>query len=46
MMRHLRDRGLLTTCCGDITGSTVAAEVRIDAVKANEATPMCSTGHW
>jgi len=38
MIKHLRDRGLLAACWGDITGSTVAAEVRIDAVKANEAT--------
>lgn len=38
MVRHLRDRGLITACWGDINGSTVAAEVRIDGVKANEAT--------
>ncbi len=37
MIRHHRGRGLVTTCWGDITGSAVAAEVRIDAVKANEA---------
>ncbi|BBX34852.1 DUF2510 domain-containing protein [Mycolicibacterium mageritense] len=37
MIRHLQSRGLLTACWGDITGSTVAAEVRIDGVKANEA---------
>ena len=37
MIRHLADRGLLTACWGDITGSSVAAEVRIDGVKANEA---------
>lgn len=38
MIRHLQDRGLLTACWGDITGSAVAAEVRIDGVKSNEAT--------
>lgn len=37
MIRHLEDRGLVTACWGDITGSAVAAEVRIDGVKANEA---------
>lgn len=37
MIRHLQGRGLVTACWGDITGSAVAAEVRIDAVKANEA---------
>jgi len=37
MIRHLADRGLVTACWGDITGSSVAAEVRIDGVKANEA---------
>jgi hypothetical protein len=37
MIRHLEARGLATACWGDITGSAVAAEVRIDAVKANEA---------
>ena len=44
MIRHLRDRGLLTTCWGDITGSAVAAEVRIDAIKANVATPAVLDG--
>jgi hypothetical protein len=38
MISHLRGRGLLAACWGDITGSAVAAEVRIDAIKANEAT--------
>lgn len=37
LVRYLGDRGLVTACWGDITGSPVAAEVRIDAVKANEA---------
>ncbi len=39
LVRHLHERGLVTACWGDITGSAVAAEVRIDGVKANEATP-------
>ncbi|WP_454561296.1 hypothetical protein [Mycobacterium haemophilum] len=38
MIKHLERRGLITACWGDITGSAVAAEVRIDGVKANEAT--------
>jgi hypothetical protein len=38
MVKHLETRGLITACWADITGSAVAAEVRIDAVKANEAT--------
>jgi hypothetical protein len=37
MIRHLSGRSLVTACWGDITGSAVAAEVRIDGVKANEA---------
>ncbi|MGW4095213.1 hypothetical protein [Nocardia sp. NPDC004750] len=32
MIRHLESRGLLTTCWGEITGSAVAAKVRIDAI--------------
>ncbi|MEB3024136.1 HIRAN domain-containing protein [[Mycobacterium] crassicus] len=36
MIRHFESRGLVTACQGDIAGSTVAAEVRIDAVKAHE----------
>ncbi|WP_329405746.1 TerD family protein [Nocardia vinacea] len=39
MIRHLRDRGLFAACWGDIKGSAVAAKVRIDAIKANEASP-------
>ena len=31
MIKHLQARDLLTACWGDITGSSVAAEVRIDA---------------
>ncbi|MFF2555252.1 TerD family protein [Nocardia sp. NPDC058058] len=38
MIRHLRERGLITACWADITGSAVAAKLRIDAIKANEAT--------
>jgi hypothetical protein len=38
MIRHLQGRGLMTACWGDISGSPVAAEVRIDGVKSNEAT--------
>ncbi|MDV3130188.1 DUF2510 domain-containing protein [Mycobacterium sp. 21AC1] len=37
LIHHLAARGLVTACRGDITGSPVAAEVRIDGVKANEA---------
>ncbi|WP_375481524.1 hypothetical protein [uncultured Mycobacterium sp.] len=44
LVEHLEDRGLVTACWGDITGSPVAAEVRIDAVKANEATPELLDG--
>jgi hypothetical protein len=44
MIRHLQDRGLVAACWGDITGSAVAAEVRIDAVKANEATTALLDG--
>lgn len=44
LIRHLRDRGLLAACWGDVTGSAVAAEVRIDAVKANEASSELLSG--
>ncbi len=44
MIRHLEARGLVTSCWGDITGSAVAAEVRIDAIKANEASPEVLDG--
>lgn len=44
MIRRLQDRGLVAASWGDITGSAVAAEVRIDAVKANEATPTVLDG--
>lgn len=44
MVRHLRDRGLITACWGDITGSAVAAEVRINGIKANEATDEVLNG--
>lgn len=36
MIQHLNARGLLAACHADITGSSVAAEVRIHAAKANE----------
>ena len=36
MIEHLRDRGLVSTCKIDITASSVAAEVRINAARANE----------
>ncbi|WP_255032780.1 DUF2510 domain-containing protein [Mycobacterium marinum] len=39
LIQHLSRRGVLSACWADITGSSVAAEVRISAVKANEATP-------
>lgn len=38
LVQHLSRRHLLPACWADITGSAVAAEVRISAVKANEAT--------
>lgn len=44
MIQHLRARGLTTACWGDIKGSAVAAEVRIDGIKANEATPAVLDG--
>lgn len=38
MIRHLKEtRDLVTACWADITGSAVAAKVRIDGIKANEA---------
>ena len=44
LIRHLETRGLLTACWADIRGSAVAAEVRIDGVKANEAGPEVLDG--
>jgi hypothetical protein len=44
MIRHLLSRGLVTACWGDITGSAVAAEVRIDGIKANEADSVVLDG--
>ncbi|MGS2809918.1 TerD family protein [Nocardia sp. MW-W600-9] len=44
LIQHLEARGLVTACWGDITGSPVAAKVRIDAVKANEATSQTLDG--
>lgn len=37
LIRRLQENGLTTACWGDITGSAVAAEVRINGIKANEA---------
>lgn len=45
MIRHLEARGLVTTCWGDVKGSAVAAEVRIDGIKANEADAVVLEGH-
>lgn len=44
MIRHLQSRGLVTACWGDIKGSTIAAEVRIDGIKANEADDVVLNG--
>jgi hypothetical protein len=44
MIRHLAARGLVTACWGDIKGSAVAAEVRIDGIKANEADAVVLDG--
>lgn len=44
MIRHLAGRGLLTAARGDIEGSQVAAKVRIDSIKANEADDHCLNG--
>ncbi|WP_445166986.1 DUF2510 domain-containing protein [Mycolicibacterium sp. Dal123E01] len=44
MIQHLESRGLLTACWGDIKGSAVAAEVRIDGIKANEADAIVLDG--
>ncbi|MEI8083723.1 MAG: DNA helicase, partial [Actinomycetes bacterium] len=37
LVQHFQGRGLVTACHVDVAGSTVASEVRIHAVKANEA---------
>ncbi|WP_280217584.1 TerD family protein [Nocardia neocaledoniensis] len=44
LIHHLERRGLVTACWGDITGSAVAAKVRIDSIKANEASPAVLDG--
>ncbi|WP_329406673.1 TerD family protein [Nocardia vinacea] len=44
MIQHLDGRGLVTACWADITGSAVAAKVRIDGIKANEATDEVLNG--
>lgn len=37
LIRRLQENDLTTACWGDVTGSAVAAEVRINGIKANEA---------
>lgn len=44
LIRHLQSRGLITACWGDITGSAVAAEVRIAGIKASEASAAILDG--
>lgn len=44
MIHHLESRGLVTACWGDIKGSAVAAEVRVDGIKANEADSVVLDG--
>lgn len=44
MIRHFQDRGLMPACWSDVTGSPVAAEVRIRAVKAHEVTDEVLNG--
>lgn len=39
LIRHFAGRGLTVACRADITGSALAAEVRISAVKSHEADP-------
>ncbi|WP_234391029.1 TerD family protein [Nocardia suismassiliense] len=44
MVRHLRERGLVAACWADIAASAVSAKVRIDAIKANEASDEVLNG--
>lgn len=44
LISHFEARGLLTACRADITGSALAAEVRVSGIKANEATPEVLDG--
>ncbi|MDW5614856.1 MULTISPECIES: hypothetical protein [Mycolicibacterium] len=44
MIVHLADRGLITAGWADITGSRVAAEVRIDCAKAHEVSEVVLNG--
>ncbi|MFD3707641.1 TerD family protein [Nocardia sp. NPDC058658] len=44
LIQHLGERGLVTACWADITGSAVAAKIRIDSIKANEASPQVLDG--
>lgn len=44
LIQHLGARGLVTACWADITGSAVAAKIRIDSIKANEASAQVLDG--
>lgn len=44
MIRHFDNRGLQAACWSDVTGSPVAAEVRIRAIKAHEASDEVLNG--
>jgi hypothetical protein len=44
MVDHLKDRGLVAACWAQITGSAVAAKIKIDAVKANEVSDSLLEG--
>lgn len=44
MVQHFLDRGLVTACRAEITGSAVAAKVRIFAAKADEASDELLNG--
>lgn len=44
LIQHFARRNLVVACKADITGSALAAEVRISAVKAHEASPALLEG--
>lgn len=44
LVDHIAARGLLPACWADVRGSAVAAEVRIDAIKAHEASDTVLNG--
>ena len=44
MIDHLNERGLTPACWADVTGSSVAGKVRIDAIKAHEASDAILDG--